>query len=145
MASEQTNTTMIPGTAPLRRRHNQFTAWRVKRPFLGGVLLLLAGLIIGYVPLQFAGELIFIGGTFTIIGLVFATFVFLTGVGALAMPEHATIFGVAGVALSILSLMGALGGLLIGMLLGIIGGNLCVAWKNERKTGDDASAGEASA
>ncbi|MFC6796983.1 MULTISPECIES: DUF6114 domain-containing protein [unclassified Haladaptatus] len=136
---------MIPGLAPLRQRHDRFTNWRSERPFAGGVLLILASAIIGYVPLQFAGELIFIGGTFTIIGLVFATFVFLSGVGALSMPEHSTIFGVAGVALSILSLMGALGGLFIGMLIGIVGGNLCVAWDKGRRAEAEASSDEQTA
>jgi hypothetical protein len=142
MASEQPTTT-VPGLAGLRQRQAAFAAWRAERPFLGGVLLLLAGVVIGYVPLQFAGELIFIGGSFTIIGLVFATFVFLCGAFALWMPEHSTVFGVAGVALAILSLMGALGGLFVGMLLGILGGNLCVAWhppEGADSTHDEAAA-----
>lgn len=127
MASEQSTSTA--GFGGLRHRRSRFAAWRAERPFMGGLLLLIAGVVIGYVPLQFAGELIFIGGSFTIIGLVFATFVFLCGAFALWMPEHSTVFGVAGVALALLSLMGALGGLFVGMLLGMVGGNLCVAWE----------------
>lgn len=93
------------------------------------MLLILASLVIAWVPAQFAFELMFIGGTYTVIGLVFALLVFLSGAFALAHPELSRTFGIAGVAFSILSLVGALGGLLVGMILGIVGGNLCVAWK----------------
>lgn len=43
-------------------------------------------------------------------------------------PEKVQIFGVIGMIFSILSLIGAFGGLIIGMLLGIVGGALCAAW-----------------
>lgn len=43
-------------------------------------------------------------------------------------PEKVQIFGVVGMIFSILSLIGAFGGLIIGMLLGIVGGALCAAW-----------------
>ena len=118
-------------------RLERFEAWRSERPFWGGAMLMLAGLVIGWVPAQFAPELVFIGGTFTIIGLVFAAFVFLTGAFALYRPELSTILGISGVTLSILSLLGALGGLFVGMMIGIVGGNLCVAWQ-PRDAGDEA-------
>lgn len=110
-------------------RLERFAEWRGERPFWGGALLCLAGLVIGWVPIQFAPELIFVGGSYTVIGLVFAAFVFLSGAFVLHRPDLSTILGVSGVALSILSLLGALGGLFVGMLIGIVGGNLCVAWK----------------
>lgn len=119
---------------PIQRRLDErlatFNDWREPRPFWGGVLLMLAGLVIGWVPIQFATELAVIGGAFTVVGLVFAVMVFLTGAFVLARPEMSTIFGVLGIALSILSLVGALGGLFIGMIIGIAGGNLCIAWQN---------------
>ena len=119
---------------PIQRRLDdrlaKFNDWREPRPFWGGVLLMLAGLIIGWVPIQFATELAVIGGAFTVVGLVFAVMVFLCGAFVLARPEMSTIFGVLGIALSILSLVGALGGLFVGMLVGIAGGNLCIAWQN---------------
>jgi hypothetical protein len=119
---------------PIRRRIDQrlatFNSWREGRPFWGGALLILAGIVIGYVPLQFATELAVIGGAQSVIGLIFAVLVFLDGVFVLARPEVSTIFGVIGIALSILSIIGALGGLFVGMLLGIAGGNLCIAWQD---------------
>lgn len=107
----------------------QFAAWRRGRPFAGGVLLCVAGLLIAWVPLQFATEVMLVAGELAAIGLAFAGFVFLTGVFALLRPAQSSVFGAAGVLLSILSLFGALGGLLVGMLVGIVGGNLCIAWE----------------
>lgn len=123
---------VLPG--PIQRRIDErltrFADWRQDRPFMGAALLMLAGVVIGWVPIQFATELAIIGGSFTVIGLVFAALVFLTGSFVMARPELSTVFGVIGIALSILSLIGAMGGLFIGMLLGIVGGNLCIAWQH---------------
>lgn len=137
--SFQSQETLGSVKSGLDERLERFEAWRHDRPFWGGALLMLAGLVIGWVPAQFAPELIFIGGTFTVIGLVFAAFVFLTGAFALYRPDLSTILGVSGVALSILSLLGALGGLFVGMLIGIVGGNLCVAWKHPDAAEEDAT------
>lgn len=125
-------------------RLRRFQTWRSERPFWGGVLLCLAGIVIGWVPAQFLGELMFIGGTFTVIGMVFAALVFLSGVFVLYRPELSTVLGVTGIALSILSLFGALGGLLVGMIVGIVGGNLCIAWKPPEEGVDDQDAASAS-
>jgi hypothetical protein len=111
-------------------RLERFNEWREPRPFMGGVLLMIAGIIIGVVPLQFATELALIGGPEHVVGLIFATLVFINGAFALSRPDMSTMLGVTGIALSILSLFGALGGFFIGMLIGIIGGNLCIAWQN---------------
>lgn len=114
-----------PGADGFRTR---FREWCHGRPVLGGVLLLLAGAIIGWVPLQFAGELVLVGGALTFSGLLFATAVGLMGVFVLLRPDLSTMLGTVGVVMSVLSLFGALGGLLVGMLVGIVGGNLCIAW-----------------
>lgn len=105
-----------------------FDEWQEPRPVLGGSLLLAAGLIIAYIPLALATELLFVGGSYTVIGLLFAAGVFVCGIGALLEPSQSSAFGFGGIVFSLLSLFGALGGFLVGMLLGIIGGNLCIAW-----------------
>jgi hypothetical protein len=121
---------VVPEAVRTHEKIENFIEWKRQRPFWGGVLLMLAGAAIAYVPLQFATELAVIGGSFTVIGLVFAVLVFLIGSFVLVRPEVSTVLGVAGIAFSILSIFGALGGLFIGMLLGIAGGNLCIAWQN---------------
>lgn len=125
----------------LGRRWNRFNDWRRRRPFLGGVFLCLAGLLITWVPMQILPDLLFVGGRMTgflAIGAMFGVFVFLSGVYALYNPARSHEIGVVGVVLSIFSLFGSLGGLLFGMLFGIIGGNLCIAWKPDADVVDDA-------
>ncbi|WP_312907528.1 DUF6114 domain-containing protein [Natronosalvus caseinilyticus] len=115
-----------------RSRWTRFNEWRVQRPFLGAILLCLAGIIITWVPMQILPDIIFIGGEmagFLSIGAMFGVFVFVTGVFALYRPGSSDVIGVVGIVLSIFSLFGALGGLLVGMFLGILGGNLCLAWQ----------------
>jgi hypothetical protein len=106
-----------------------FRRWRQPRPILGSVLLLLGAAIIGWVPIQFAAELLFVGGAFTVVGLFFASIVAFCGLAALAKPEFASIFGVFGIAFATLSLVGALGGFFIGMIIATAGGVLCYAWE----------------
>ncbi|WP_306061731.1 DUF6114 domain-containing protein [Natronococcus wangiae] len=113
-------------------RRERFNDWRLQRPFLGGILLCLAGILITWVPMQILPDIIFIGGEMTgflAIGAMFGVFVFVTGVFALYRPKYSDMIGVVGVVLSVLSLFGSLGGLLVGMLFGILGGNLCIAWR----------------
>lgn len=113
-------------------RRQQFKQWRQRRPVLGGVFVLLGSVFMFYVPLFIAKDTIFIGGnTVAYIGLVNASFVFLIGVFSLTKPEYSTILGIAGFVFSFASLMGTLGGLLIGMILSLIGSNLCIAWESD--------------
>ncbi len=113
-------------------RRQQFEEWRQRRPVLGGTLLILGSVFMFYVPIFIAKDTIFIGGsTVAYIGLVNASFVFLIGVFALTKPEYSRMLGYAGVVFSFTSLMGALGGLFIGMILALIGSNLCLAWESE--------------
>lgn len=139
------NVTESGGSGLLGERRARFSEWRHERPFMGGVLLLLSGLIIAYVPMQFATELLLVGGSFTFIGLLFAALVFLTGVFALMRPDLSRELGILGVTMSILSIFGALGGLVVGMLIGIVGGNLCVAWQPSSDEEETSSAASSSA
>ena len=113
----------------VRHPRATFRRWREPRPVAGAFLLLLGGGMISYIPAQFASELLFIGGTYTVIGLVFAVAVAFCGIAALAKPRFSTVFGTLGIVFSTLSLFGALGGLLLGMVVGTAGGILCYAWE----------------
>ncbi|MFB6165627.1 MAG: DUF6114 domain-containing protein [Haloarculaceae archaeon] len=105
-----------------------FAGWRATRPFAGAVMLILAGLIIAAVPIRL--QMIFPGPSKAALGIVFGAMVVACGVFALVKPELSTLIGVTAVAMSILSIIGAFGGLVVGMLVGIVGGNLCIAWQN---------------
>jgi hypothetical protein len=108
-----------------------FTGWRARRPFAGAALLILSGFIIGAIPIRI--QMTFAGTTKASIGIAFAAMVIACGVFALVKPELSTLVGVTGIAMSILSLIGAFGGLVFGMLVGIVGGSLCVAWQDPNR------------
>lgn len=104
---------------------------------VGGAFLLLAGIIIGYTPLQFTMELIMFDGA-TLIELGIALLVFFTGVGILlrvgGVGAHrdldlSTLLGGAGVLFSLLSVFSALGGFVTGTVLGVVGGVICIVWQ----------------
>ncbi|MFD1515008.1 DUF6114 domain-containing protein [Halomarina rubra] len=107
---------------------SRWQSWKHDRPFWGGVLLTLSGLVIGIIPLDLAMKFALIPTEFAFVGLIFAVFVVLCGLFALAKPELAEFFGAAGMLISIISIFGALGGFVVGTLLGILGGALCIAW-----------------
>ncbi|MDC3414566.1 DUF6114 domain-containing protein [Aquibacillus sp. 3ASR75-11] len=111
----------------------RFTQWRNQRPFLGGILTLLAGFMILYIPLQLY-SIAFVPGSFAFIGFLFGGLIVIMGVLNFIYPAFSTVFGVITIFLSVLSVMGALGGFLIGTILGIIGGSLSIGWEHKELT-----------
>jgi len=108
----------------------KFTVWRSHRPFWGATLSILAGLMILYIPIQLYA-IAFVPGSFAFIGLLFGGLVLILGVLAYIFPQFSTVLGVIIMFLSILSIMGALGGFLFGTIFGIVGGALCIGWKEQ--------------
>ncbi|AEV20704.1 hypothetical protein GTCCBUS3UF5_34030 [Geobacillus thermoleovorans CCB_US3_UF5] len=102
--------------------------WRRRRPFWGATLLLLSGLIILWIPAHLY-EISLVPGSTVFVGFFFGGMVLLMAILSYAMPRLATLFGIIGMFSAILSIMGALGGFLVGTILGIIGGALCIAWR----------------
>ncbi|WP_335999593.1 DUF6114 domain-containing protein [Halorientalis halophila] len=100
------------------------------RPLIGPIVVALAGLVIAAVPLQFAGVFGAIGaGDAPMVGLAIGVGLVLTGVAARVRPTFTSELGAVAIVLSLSSVFGALGGLGVGLLLGVLGGSLCVAWK----------------
>ncbi|MEC5150226.1 DUF6114 domain-containing protein [Cryobacterium sp. GrIS_2_6] len=106
-----------------------FTAWCRQRPFVGGILVVLAG-----VEMFFSGQLD-VGTIHVQVGIegmqamIIPIIVVLLGILAIAMPTHRIFYGVITLVFSIYSLVGVnLGGFFIGMVLSAIGGILVVAW-----------------
>ncbi|GER67464.1 DUF6114 domain-containing protein [Weizmannia acidilactici] len=106
----------------------KFKSWRRSRPFWGATFTLLSGMIILYVPVQLL-EVAAAPGSMVSIGLIFGGVIFLIGGMGYFFPKFNIVFGVLTIFLSVLSIMGAMGGFLIGTLLGIIGGSLSVSWR----------------
>ena len=126
-------------------RRERFRTWRRSRPFVGGLLVVIAGiemffsgqLDLGNIQIQFGLS----GLQATIIPAVLV----LLGVLVTTMPQHRVFYGVIALALSVYSLVGVnLGGFVVGMLLGAIGGVLVVAWMPRAARGraaDDGGSG----
>jgi hypothetical protein len=105
-----------------------FKKWRKSRPLWGSIITIVSGLMILWVPLNLYLST-FLPGSIAIIGLIFGGAITLIGIVSLFFPNAAKILGIFTIFLSILSVIGALGGFLIGTLFGIIGGSLLMAWR----------------
>ncbi|WP_019152890.1 DUF6114 domain-containing protein [Robertmurraya massiliosenegalensis] len=108
----------------------KFKQWQQKRPFWGATLTILAALIIMYIPIQLYA-IAFIPGSLVFIGFLFSGFLLIVGIFSYIYPQFSTLFGVLTIFLSVLSIMGALGGFIIGTIVGIVAGSLCIAWEKE--------------
>ena len=110
------------------RNWSRFRLWRHTRPFWGSVWMIVAALILLIFPislLQFAFLVstlwasLLIGGLLLVMGLI-----------QLFLPSYAVITGSIGMVLSLVSFVtNTFGGLALGMLLGIIGCALSIAWR----------------
>lgn len=112
---------------------SKFKQWRNRRPFWGATFTVLAALMILYIPIHLYA-IAFIPGSLVFVGFIFGGLLLITGIFAYIYPQFSTVFGVVTIFLSIISIMGALGGFIIGSVLGIIAGALCIAWNMEEVT-----------
>lgn len=106
----------------------KFKSWRMSRPFWGATFSLLAGLIILYMPIHLL-EVALRPGNFVVLGLLFGGLITIIGMLSYFYTRLNIIFGIITIFLSIASILGALGGLFVGTLLGIIGGSLLLSWR----------------
>ncbi|MEH7544462.1 DUF6114 domain-containing protein, partial [Neobacillus vireti] len=104
--------------------------WSKSRPLWGAFITILSGLMILWVPLNLYLST-FLPGSIASIGLLFGGVITLIGIVAIFFPNASKILGIFTIFLSILSVVGALGGFLFGTLLGIIGGALLMGWRLE--------------
>ncbi|HLV59499.1 MAG TPA: DUF6114 domain-containing protein [Natronosporangium sp.] len=113
----------------LRRGRKRFKLWRRGRPFWGGLLLILAGLELWSSPTlnPLSFEISF--GPQGFLAVLLPVLLVLCGLLAWITPQYRYFYGIVGLITAVYSFLGLnLGGWLIGMLLGIIGGSLVVAW-----------------
>jgi len=108
---------------------SRFAEWRRRRPFVGGLLTMLAG-----VEMFFSGQLD-IGKIHVQLGIegfqatIIPVILVVLGLLSMLMPVHRIFYGVISLVVSVYSLIGVnLGGFFLGMLLGAIGGVLVVSW-----------------
>ena len=107
-----------------------------RRPTAAFILSLIAGIlivIVGFVVMV-AGTILTIpvggaGGIPGLYGAICGILVILGGLMLYSRPKRNVVWGFVIIVFSILSLYGALGGLYIGLVLGVIGGILGIRWK----------------
>ncbi|RLQ91097.1 DUF6114 domain-containing protein [Falsibacillus albus] len=106
----------------------RFKSWRQSRPLWGSVITIISGLMILWVPLNLYLST-FLPGSIAVIGLLFGGLITMIGLLALFFPQSAKILGIFTMFLSVLSVIGALGGFLVGTIFGLIGGSALIAWR----------------
>nr|WP_033299418.1 DUF6114 domain-containing protein [Nocardiopsis gilva] len=110
-----------------------FRDWRCSRPFWGGALVLAAGVELLVAPaaqsLILPLDLVIYAGIAGIAGYLIGLVLISLGVLVWVQPQHRVFFGVTATLLSLASFLASnFGGFVIGMLLGIVGGAMLIAW-----------------
>lgn len=112
----------------LRGARLAFRDWRCSRPFWAGVWAMLGGAIIAYVPAT-AFKLFLIANSSLIIGVLVGAVIAFFGLMLWFAPSLRLLLGVLILLLSLVSFFTSdFGGLLLGMLMGLVGGSLALAW-----------------
>ncbi|MEU7901452.1 DUF6114 domain-containing protein [Actinoplanes sp. NPDC049118] len=110
-----------------------FRRWRRARPFWGGLLLLIAGLELFLSANLTLGDLQVHFGPEGFLSYLLPLLLILCGVLTWVTPGQRLFYGVLGLLTAVYSLIGLnLGGFFAGMLTGIIGGALVLAWAPRR-------------
>ncbi|MGN0095176.1 MAG: DUF6114 domain-containing protein [Corynebacterium sp.] len=136
-SADGTDTSATSGTADsrsekLEKQNRRFSRWRKGRPFGAGLLMMLAGIVImapAYLSFSVSNiqiQISTMGGVSTaVIGILLIT----CGLMCWFRGEGRILAGVAAIILSILALWQSnFGGFGIGLILGLIGGALALAW-----------------
>ena len=115
----------------------RFRQWRKGRPFTGGLLLILAGIVIlvpAYLSIKILDLLVMISTISGVSVLIVGTLLIMFGIGAWLKPATAPYLGVLGILVGIVALPTSnFGGFLLGSGLAIVGGALTLAWESKGK------------
>ncbi|MFI9027030.1 DUF6114 domain-containing protein [Streptomyces sp. NPDC053560] len=114
------------------RQRRSFRAWRGQRPYWAGLLTLLAGIPIMYIPyanLTIGSLTVRMATTAGAGSLIIGVLLVVLGLTMWFQPASRVFAGVAAILLSLVSLVVSnFGAFLVGFLLGLIGGALAVSW-----------------
>lgn len=115
----------------------KFREWRSTRPFAGGLLMLISGIIMvapAYFTVQISDLLVMISTISGVSTLLIGALLIMFGIGTWMQPYAATYLGVLGIIVAVIAVPTSnLGGFFIGSLLGIIGGALSLGWERGPK------------
>ncbi len=119
----------------------RFGHWRRRRPFWGGLLLVLAGLTLFFSANLTLADMKVHFGQEGYLSYLLPLILLLCGALIMATPAQRVFYAVVGLATALYSLIGLnLGGFGVGMLLGIVGGALALAWTPARRPGVEPAA-----
>jgi hypothetical protein len=112
------------------------------RPVMGSVFSLVGGSLVLLIGISVAPMLLLPGSGLMWAGLIIGLFMVMFSIISMVKPETHLFTGCSIVIFSILSFLGAAGGLVVGGLLGLIGGVFIAAWNGVHlKTFNDTSKG----
>lgn len=114
-------------------------ASNTNRPIMGSVFSLVGGLLVLLVGISVAPVLLLPGSGLMWAGLMIGLFMVMLSIFGMAKPDSHLFTGCSIIVFSILSFIGAAGGLVVGGLLGLAGGTLIAAWNGgyAKPVGDD--------
>ncbi len=135
-----TATDVVTAQPDVQRRHLLraarlgFRDWRRSRPFWAGIWAMLGGALIAAVPAT-AFKLVLIADGSLVLGILVGAIVGFFGLMLWFARPLRMLLGVLILMLSLVSFFTSdFGGLLIGMLMGLVGGSLAVAWVPTKTT-----------
>lgn len=111
-------------------------ASNTNRPVMGAVFALIGSVFVMIIGISVAPMLVLPGSGLMWAGLITGLFMLMFALSALLKPESHFFAGCVIIVMSILSFIGAAGGLIIGGLLGFVGGVLIAAWAGLEKEVD---------
>lgn len=124
----QTAADLTTAQARLAAARRTLRAFRRTRPFWGGLWLVVGGWLVLRLSMVDA-QLVVSAGLTGFGGWLTGGGMILCGLAAWFAPSQRYVVGVVGVLLAVTSLIVSnLGGLFVGMLLGVIGGSMTLAW-----------------
>jgi hypothetical protein len=127
---------------------NRFRAWRGTRPFWAGLLTLLGGIPIIYIPYnnpKLGSLQVIVGTTAGASSLIIGVLLITLGLTLWYQSQVRVFAGVAAILLGLVSLpLSNIGGLVVGFLLALVGGGLALSWVPDKKglSGQKAAAGD---
>ncbi|MER5476549.1 DUF6114 domain-containing protein [Streptomyces sp. NPDC002734] len=122
--------------APAPRRRSRFAVWRGNRPFMGGLLLTLAGveIMLTMKVLESSLQVILKAGALGIAGYLLPGVMTLCGVLILFNPAQRIFYSIIGLLATLGSWVTSnLGGFVVGLILGLLGSTLAFGWMPDQE------------
>jgi hypothetical protein len=122
-----------PGAEPSKKT-SKFKGWRSERPFIPGLLMICAGVVIlvpAYLSLKILDLLVVISTISGVSTLTLGACLIMFGIGTWLKPATAPYLGVLSIIFGVVALPASnFGGFIIGTLLAIVGGATALGWES---------------